>query len=113
MTIKDLAMAAELSSVMISQMEFDRAKTSLPTLRRLAKLLDVPIAFLGCFETLSEKTLGQRIMKARLIHGMTREELALNIEVDPKSLRNWEQDKHKPIPRYLNALMPYLTILDS
>ena len=46
------------------------------TVRALAKALEQLIWFLGCYEVLPEDTLGQRIRKARLYHGLTKKEFA-------------------------------------
>lgn len=113
MTIKELAAASGLSAKTISNLEANRTRALLPHLRVLARVLNVPVYYIGCFETLPENTLGQRIRKARVFHGLTKEELARSIGVDPKTLRSWEQDKRKPLQRYLTALNTYLAILDG
>jgi len=46
-----------------------------------------------------------------LFHGLTKEEFAQIIEVDVKTLRNWEQGKHVPLPRYTGVLNQYLEVL--
>lgn len=113
MTIRDLAAVTGLSVAAIGNLEADKFNASLPNLRMLAKALGVPVAYLGCFERLPENTLGQRITKARLYHGLTKEEMARAIGVDPKTLRSWEQGKHVPLPRYLNVLNQYLKVLEE
>lgn len=64
------------------------------TVRALAKALEQPIWFLGCYEVLPEDTLGQRIRKARLYHGLTKKEFAdkLGLGVNEKTIRLWEAD---------------------
>lgn len=113
MIIKDLAAAAGLSIATIGNLESNRTRASLPHLRILAQALNVPVYYIGGFENLPEKTLGQQIRKARLFHGLTKEELARFIGVDPKTLRSWEQDQRKPLQRYLTALNAYLAILEK
>jgi transcriptional regulator with XRE-family HTH domain len=113
MTIRDLAAATGLTATAISNLETDKCKAQITTLRKFAKILDVPVSYLGCFEKLPEHTLGQRITKARLFHGLTKKELAIRLGVDPKTLRHWEQDKHEPFQRYLNALELYMEILKN
>ncbi|KYH31338.1 transcriptional repressor DicA [Moorella mulderi DSM 14980] len=111
MTIHDLAVATGLSVKTIGNLEANRTRALLPHLRVLAQVLNVPLYYIGCFENLPEKTLGQRIRKARVFHGLTKEELAQSIGVNPKTLQSWEQDKRKPLQRYLTALKAYLAIL--
>jgi len=62
---------------------------------------------------LPENTLAQRITKARLFYGFTKEEFAQIIGVDVKTLRNWEQGKHVPLPRYSDVLNQYLEVLNE
>jgi len=113
LTIRDLAAATGLSVVSLGNLETDKCKASLPNLRTLAKVLGHPIVYLGCFERLPVKTLGQRITKARLYHGLTKEEMAQSIGVDQKTLRHWEQDKHQPLRRHSATLSKYIEILDK
>ncbi|MBT9173779.1 MAG: hypothetical protein DDT21_02185 [Syntrophomonadaceae bacterium] len=58
--------------------------------------------------SLPENTLGQRIKKARLCHGLTKRELACSVGVDEKTLRHWEADRHIPLEKFLTALQGFL-----
>jgi len=111
MTIRDLCAVTGLSDVTIKNLESDKFNASLPNLRIFAKVLRVSIGYLGCFEILPENTLAQRITKARLFHGLTKEEFAQIIGINVKTLRNWEQGKHAPLPRHSDALNQYLEVL--
>lgn len=55
------------------------------TVRALAEALKQPVWFLGCYELLPEDTLGQRIRKARLYHGLTKKEFANRFGVNEKT----------------------------
>ncbi|MFC7442960.1 helix-turn-helix domain-containing protein [Laceyella putida] len=111
MTIRELAKAAGLSDVAISDIENNKSKPTITTLRRISKVLNQPISHLGCFESLPEVTLGQKIKKARLYHGLTKEEFAKLLSVDTKSLRNWERDICRPLDKHLQVLYRYIQIL--
>ena len=111
MTIRDLCAVTELSDVAIKNLESNKFNASLPNLRMFAKVLCVSIGHLGCFEMLPENTFAQRVTKARLFHGLTKEEFAQIIGVDVKTLRNWEQGKHVPLPRYSDVLNQYMEVL--
>jgi len=113
MTIRDLAQAVQMTPQAISNIEAGRSTASLSSLRKLAHVLKVPVAYLGCFETLPENTLGQRIKKARLYQGLTKEEFSQLIGVNVKTLRQWEQGKHVPSPQYFNVLNTYLKLLEQ
>jgi len=108
MTIRDLCAVTGLSDVAIKNLESDKFNASLPNLRKFAKVLKVSIEYLGCFGMLPENTLAQRITKARLFYGFTKEEFAQIIGVDVKTLRNWEQGKHVPLSRYSDVLNQYM-----
>ncbi|MEG6615419.1 helix-turn-helix transcriptional regulator [Peptococcaceae bacterium 1198_IL3148] len=113
MTIRDLATIAQIAPNNISLLETDKTKAKLHTLRRLSSALDAPVSYLGCFESLPEDTLGQRISKARHFHGLTKRELAATIGVNVKTLREWEQDKRQPLQRYIGQLKTYMAILKN
>jgi len=113
MTINDLAAVAGLSAVTISNLEAGKTTAALLNLRKFSGLLGIPVAHLGRFESLPENTLGQRIEKARLYHGLTKRELACSVGVDEKTLRHWETDRHAPLERYLTILQKYLKALDQ
>ncbi|UZQ84327.1 helix-turn-helix domain-containing protein [Thermoanaerobacter sp. RKWS2] len=113
MTIKDLAEASGMSETAIGNLENNKKTPRIESLRRLSKVLNVPIFYLGCFEQLPENTLGQRIMKARLFHGFTSQEFAKILNVNHKTLRSWEQDKSRPSSIYFNTLKQFLKVLED
>jgi len=87
---RDLCAVTGLSDVTIKNLESDKFNASLTNLRKFAKVLRVSIEYLGCSEMLPENTLAQRITKARLFYGFSKVEFAPIINVDVKTLRNWE-----------------------
>lgn len=110
LTIRALAEASGLTPETISYIENGKNPASLSTLRALSEALEVSICYLGCFESLPEDTLGQKIRKGRFCAGLTIEELAKTIGVDPGTLNKWENDKHKPLKRYLDKLKKHIEI---
>lgn len=110
MTIRDLAVASGISKEALIKLESDKTKASLPHLRSFSQVLSVSVAHLGGFEKLPETTLGQRIKKARMYHGLTKTEFARAIGVDVRTLRSWENDIHKPLARFLKTLHQYLLL---
>ena len=92
MDIVDVARAAGLSSATVSKVENGRQIPIVVTVRALASVLEQPVCFLGCYEVLPEDTLGQRIRKARLYHGLTKKEFADRLGVNEKTIRLWEAD---------------------
>lgn len=111
MTIRDLASITGLNCATIGRIEAGKEPASMPTLRILSQTLDVPIPYLGGFETLPEETLGQRIRKARLFHGLAKVEFARAIGVDVHTIATWEKGKRTPSTVHLAALEPYLMVL--
>lgn len=108
MTIAKLAEIAGLSVSTVGDAERERATPSLSVLRKLARALDVSVAYLGCFEELPEETLGQRIRKARLCRGLMKVEFARLLGVDVRTLREWENDKRKPSSKSMAMLGRFL-----
>jgi len=91
-----------------------RNRVSLPALRKYANILNVPVHFLGCFEKLPENSIGEKIRKARMYHGLTKRELAKKLGVNVKTIRNWESDTCAPsistdiLNKFLKILLPEL-----
>ncbi len=111
MMIIDLANAIKISQTNLINIENNKTISSLPTLRKLGKVLDVKISYLGCFENLPEETLGQRITKARCYMGLTKKELAEKMEVDVKTITNWEKDYFKPNKKLNESLKRFFKIV--
>lgn len=87
-----MARAAGLSSATISKVENGRQIPIVVMVRALAEALKQPVWFLGCYELLPEDTLGKRITKARLYHGLTKKEFADRLGVNEKTVRLREAD---------------------
>ncbi len=113
MTIVELARRTGLTVETISYLEGNRYKAKLPTLRVLAQALNVTVAYLGCFESLQEKTYAQKVKKARLYHGLNMKEFAEALGVDARTIRNWERNTFKPLPKHRKSLTIYLSILNE
>ena len=64
--------------------------------------------FLGCYEKLPEDTLGQRIRKTRLYHGLTKKEFSDRLGVNEKTVRLWEADLCTLAGSSMKSLAPYL-----
>lgn len=111
--IAEVAKEIGISLTAHSYIERNIHAPSLPTLKKLSALLDLPISYLGCFENLPERTLGERIRKARVYNGMTIRGLAVCFCVDAKTITNWENDRHKPSCIKMKEINQYLSILQS
>jgi transcriptional regulator with XRE-family HTH domain len=108
-TQAELCKLVERSQAQISSIENDKATPTIATIRKLAKALNVHISYIGCFENLPENTFGKRITKARLYLGLTKKELAHQIGVDVKTIKNWENDSSEPLEKF----RPQIDILFS
>ena len=96
LTIAELAEATGMTTSNLNLIELNKTNASLPTLRKLARILEVEIAYLGCFENMPEETVGEQIAKARFHQGITKKELAELIKKDVKTVTNWENGKNQP-----------------
>lgn len=82
------------------------------TLRLLTKVLKQPAYFLGCFDLFPTDTLGQHIKKARLYHCLNIEKFSVELKVDIRTIRYWEQDVYEPTKENLRKLESYMAILE-
>ncbi|QHT60679.1 transcriptional regulator [Paenibacillus lycopersici] len=113
-TIRQLAEQCSLTPEGLSMIERDVTGVGLPVLRRISAALGKPVSYLGKFEMLPVETLGQKIKKARLYRGLSKTELAREMNVDVKSIHNWESDKRLPSNNnVILLLMELLTVLDD
>ncbi|WP_221626789.1 helix-turn-helix domain-containing protein, partial [Cohnella lubricantis] len=94
-----LSQLSGVSATTISCLERGIHGAALSNIRRFAEVLDVSIEFLGCFENLPQKTLGQKIKKVRLLQGLQLNEFAALVGVDSKTVRSWERDDRIPSGR--------------
>lgn len=111
MCLVDLAKATGLSVVSLRLAEQNRTTVTPSNLRTIANALGVSVAYLGCFESLSEDTLGQRIRKARLYHGYTKREFAKIFGLSSRMIMGWEKDEYRPSEKYMERLDTFLAIL--
>ncbi|WP_082420327.1 helix-turn-helix domain-containing protein [Paenibacillus sp. A3] len=112
LTVRDVSLMTGLTEATIMNIETGKTVPSLSSLRTLSEYLDIPIYYLGCFEDLPERTLGERMRKARMYHGFTKKEISELLEVDVKTLYNWESDACKPYSHYMQSINSILKKLE-
>ncbi|WP_168928841.1 helix-turn-helix domain-containing protein [Paenibacillus dokdonensis] len=112
LTIREVASQIGLTPEAISMIENEHNQPSLLSLRKLSDCLDKSLWYFGGFENLPEATLGDRIRKARFYNGLHVDEVASIIGVDPRSIRNWEQNKRTPSAKFINDVEIFLTIIE-
>lgn len=94
MALVDVSALTGLTTATLSNIGKNRCRAALDNLCKLSKALDVPLPpYIGCFEKLPEKTLGQRIRKARYYHDLTKEEMAWKIGVNTRTIYDWKSEK--------------------
>lgn len=106
-----LSARAGLSVRIIQACEFGRLPPSVFTAKKLADALRAPIWYVGGYDHLPQKTLAQKIEKARKYRGHTKEEMATELGVSQKSIYNWEVKGMRPLPETKNLLSLYIAIL--
>jgi transcriptional regulator with XRE-family HTH domain len=110
--IIDLAQQVNLCSNLISGIENGRTtKVNIGSVKIVAKILDKPIWYIGCYDLLPEESFCQQIKKARLYHGMTKIEAGDYLGVNNKTYRLWEKGTHKPDKENQRKLQKYIEIL--
>lgn len=103
LTKKELGKLAKICWQTISNIENGKPY-KISTIRKLANALNITIKWLGCLEFLPEDTIGQKIKKSRLMHGLSREEAAILMGCDVKSIFNWEHDRKIPVKSIVEFL---------
>jgi len=109
----DLANLTGLSTRTLQLAEQNKTRLSPPNLRLLSRILEVPIAYLGCFETLPEDTLGKRIKKVRLYSGLTKREFATHFGLSDRMIQGWEKDEYLPNEKYMAKLKSFVNFLEE
>ena len=106
-----LSARAGLSVRIIQACEFGRILPSVFTAKKLADALRAPIWYVGGYDHLSQKTLAEKIEKARKYRGHTKEEMAAELGVEKKSIYNWSIKGIRPLPETEKKLSLYIAIL--
>jgi len=99
LTKRQLSLRLNVSDITIYLWEKNRVQ---PCLAQIPKIIE----FLGRdpFEKKTEN-LGERICEYRRIHGLTQNDLAKRLRVDPATLAGWERTEHIPSNEIRNKLM--------
>ena len=107
----DLAKKAGISLGALHLIENDLHKSiRIEMLKLLSHTLNHPAWFLGAYDLLPEKTLAEKLFKARRYRLMTTEDAAAYFGVSNKTYRKWELHKSVPnespkIDEFINILM--------
>ena len=94
---KEVAKIIGVSASMITNWEVHRTE---PAFCHFPKI----IAFLGYVPETEAKTLGERIIAARKLRGMSQKALAKELGVDPGTLAKWERDERGPGQKLVETL---------
>ena len=113
MTITELSQLSRLSVVTISAIENNRRAPSIQVLRILANVLQIPVAYLGCFDLLPENVFSEKIKKTRLYMGLTKKEFSDILGVNVRTVFGWESGIRKPTVHSLNILQPFVDVVNE
>lgn len=106
-----LSARAGLSVRIIQACEFGRLPPSVFTAKKLADALRAPIWYVGGYDHLPQKTLAEKMEKARKYRGHTKEEMATALGVEKKSIYNWSIKGVRPLPETEKKLSLYIAVL--
>ena len=106
-----LSTRAGLSVRIIQACEFGRLPPSIFTAKKLADALRAPLWYVGGYDHLPQKTLAEKMEKARKYRGHTKEEMAAELGVNQKSIYNWSVKGIHPLPETEKKLSLYIAIL--
>ena len=105
LTINELARQSGLSSHCILEIEQEKRLPLITSLTKLVQTINISISNLPGYNALPEDTIAEKIKKHRLLMGMTQSQFAEFINVDFKTIRNWETGKSTPQRRIAERLM--------
>lgn len=90
---------------MASVMNWEKNRNT-PNIEFTSKIIE----FLGYvpFESISDMSLGEKIVTCRRIKGISQKELAKQLGFDPGTVENWENNRKIPTGPYLTALNTFL-----
>lgn len=90
---------------MASVMNWEKNRNT-PNIEFTSKIIE----FLGYvpFESISDMSLGEKIVTCRRIKGISQKELAKQLGFDPETVANWENNYKLPKGPYLTALNTFL-----
>ncbi len=103
---KEVAKIIGVSASTITNWEVHRTE---PAFWHLPKI----ITFLGYAPETEAKTLGERIVAARKLRGMSQKALARELGVDPGTVAKWERDERRPGQKLGEALDRWFVALSS
>ncbi|WP_319403186.1 helix-turn-helix domain-containing protein [uncultured Anaeromusa sp.] len=106
-----LSARANLSIPIIKDCECGRILPTVATAKKLADALRAPIWYVGGYDHLSQKTLAEKIEKARKYRGHTKEEMASELGINQKSIYNWSIKGVHPLPETEKKLSLYIAVL--
>lgn len=85
------------------------AGTATPNLRAIPGV----IRFLGYDPTETGSTLGEQLRAARRRHGLSHQDVARRLGVDPSTILDWERARHRPTRLYQPKIRAFLEIVDQ
>ena len=103
---KDVAKIIEVSASTITNWEVHRTE---PEFWHFPKI----VAFLGYTPETGAKTLGERIVVARKLRGMSQKALARKLGVDPGTVAKWEREERKPGQKLVEEIARWVVALPS
>ena len=79
-----------------------------PAIKYIPKI----IKFLGYvpFDTYPKST-GEKIVLYRKLHGLSQKQRAIQLSIDPSTLKKWEKDKQKPSEAFIKNLNKFSVFL--
>lgn len=113
LSLKELSLAANISYNYITALESNTFKADFKTLKKLSKILDEPIYYLGYFEDMPEDSFQDKLKKARYYYGDSKKKLAHKIGSSECTIRDWEKGNRVPSIKYAKIIEEYMTILDK
>lgn len=111
LSAKELAKKCHVHPQTITNIERGHTKNSIITLRKIAKVLKTPIRIIGAFDKMPEDTIGQKILKARCIRGLTVREASHMLGIYFETYLDYENDRHIVLEKYQGRIEEFISII--
>lgn len=88
-SLRQLSKASNISQVCLTRIELGNTSSNVKILAKLAKVLNLPLVYVGAFDTMPVNTLQQRLEKSILSHGHWILEAVAAIGIDQRTYRSF------------------------
>ena len=88
-SLRQLSELSDISQVSLTRIELGNTSSNIKILAKLANALNLPLVYIGAFDTMPDNTLQQRLEKSILVRGHWILEAVAAIGIDQRTYRSF------------------------